>query len=370
MDGDDAMVLTSGDLFDLVGNSSDGYYDYDNWTDACCSSSSVCNSNATQGFSGSFLPAFYSLICLLGLWGNGMVIAVLLRAKEALAGTDVFLFNLAVADILLVLTLPFWAVQEARGWVFGTFLCRVVGGAFKINFFASIFFLVCISLDRYLSIVCVVRMYRRSKASAVHLTAVAVWVACLLLTVPDFVYLSAEYDSRQKSTSCSLVFPPDSATQWKVGLSLFNQVGTFFLPLLAMGYCYAHIVFTLLLSKGFRKHKALRVILAVVGAFFLCWLPYHSIQFATTFLKLDCAWQERLEVAEVVATALGFFHCCLNPLLYAFMGVKFQHRYLELLQKLGCVNHGFVARYSRQGSALRRESTWSESTETTYSGGF
>ncbi|XP_067318423.1 C-X-C chemokine receptor type 3-like [Anolis sagrei] len=369
------MVLTSGDLYGSLVNYSDGYYDYDNSTDACCSSSSICNSNATQAFAGSFLPAFYSVICILGLWGNGMVIAVLLRSKEALAGTDVFLFNLAVADILLVLTLPFWAVQEARGWVFTTFLCRVVGGAFKINFYASIFFLVCISLDRYLSIVCVVRMYKRSKSSAVRLTAVAVWAACLLLTVPDFVYLSAEYDSRQKSTSCSLVFPTASATQWKVGLSLFNQVGTFFLPLLAMGYCYAHIVFTLLLSKGFQKHKAMRVILAVVGAFFLCWLPYHLVQFANTLDRLglleeDCARQERLEAAEVVATALGFFHCCLNPLLYAFVGVKFRHRYLELLQKLGCVSYEFVAKYSRQGSANRRESTWSESTEATYSGGF
>ncbi|XP_042296244.1 C-X-C chemokine receptor type 3-like isoform X1 [Sceloporus undulatus] len=367
----DFMIFAKEDIFYFLENTSDGF-DYSSGSDACCATP-PCDISPTQAFAGSVLPTFYSLICLLGLWGNGMVILVLLRAREALTGTEVFIFNLAISDILLVVTLPFWAVQEAHGWIFGNFLCQLVGGIFKINFYASIFFLVCISLDRYLSIVYVIRMYRRSKTYMIHLTAVVVWTTCILLTLPDFIYLMAEFDSRQNITSCSLSFPPGSAKRWKIALSVFNQVVAFFLPLVAMAYCYAHIIFTLLLSRGFQKHKTLRVILAVVAAFFFCWSPYHLVQCINTLIDLevleqDCVWEEKLDMANVVTTSLGFFHCCLNPLLYAFVGIKFRNRYLALLEKLGCVSHRFVTRHAK-GSDHWKDSTRSESTDVTYSGG-
>ncbi|KAJ7303972.1 hypothetical protein JRQ81_011487 [Phrynocephalus forsythii] len=321
------------------GNTSDSY---DNSSDFYCMTPH-CDVNPIQGFARTFLPPFYSLICLLGLWGNGMVIAVLLRAKEALPRTDIFIFNLAVADILFVLTLPFWAVQEVYGWIFGNFLCKVVGGIFKINYYASIFFLVCISFDRYLSIVHVIRMYNRNTMSVFHLFSLALWLFCFLLTLPDFIYLSTDFDSRQNVRSCALN-PPDM--RWKISLDFVNQIGAFLLPLLAMAYFYTHIIFTLLLSKGLHKYKALRVILAVVAAFFFCWSPYHVVQFVNTLIDLeilssDCKREERVDIAAIITTAVGFLHCCLNPPLYAFIGVKFRNKFLDLLERLGCLFTGY-----------------------------
>uniref|UniRef100_A0A6J0V7I1 C-X-C chemokine receptor type 3 n=1 Tax=Pogona vitticeps TaxID=103695 RepID=A0A6J0V7I1_9SAUR len=359
----DSDTFRPEDLIDYLENTS---YSYENGSDLCCMAP-PCNVNPIQGFAKSFLPPFYSLICLLGLLGNGMVIAVLLRAKEALPRTDIFILNLAVADILLVLTLPFWAIQELYGSIIGNFLCKLLGGIFKVNFYASIFFLVCISFDRYLSIVHVIRMYKRNKTSATHLLSLALWIFCFLLTLPDFIYLSTDFDSRQKISSCSLNFPN---RYWKITLSFFEQIGAFFLPFLAMAYCYTHIIFTLLLSKGFHKYKALRVIFAVVAAFFLCWSPYHLVEFIITLIDLDilerdCEREEKVDIAKVITTAVGFFHCCLNPLLYAFIGVKFRNKFLDLLEKSGCVSQEFLRRYARP-STQRRDSAWSEST--TFSG--
>ncbi|XP_066495074.1 C-X-C chemokine receptor type 3-like [Tiliqua scincoides] len=345
---------------------------YDYYNNSCGDCSSPCNIYTIQAFEKVFLPIFYILIFLLGLWGNIMVLVVLLRAKESLPGTDVFIFNLALADILLVVTLPFWVTQAVHGWIFQGFLCKVVGGIFKINFYASIFFLICISIDRYLSIVCVIRMYNRRKSSLVLLASLAVWVLCILLTVPNFIFLNTEYHSRQNLTSCSLIFVLHSAKVWKIGLSIFNQVVAFFLPLVAMGFCYICVILTLLHSKGFQKHKALKVIFAVVAVFFLCWTPYYLVQFVGILIDLkvleeDCERESQLAIAEAITTSLGFLHCCLNPILYAFVGIKFWNRFLELLQHMGCVSQEFLKRHSRLLSH-RRDSTWSESTEASYTG--
>ncbi|XP_060113731.1 C-X-C chemokine receptor type 3-like [Heteronotia binoei] len=359
--------LDSEEISFYFGNNSYNYLNdseyYYNESEGCCPDQ-PCYFSTIQAFEKNFLPCFYALIFLLGLCGNGMVITVLLRAKEALPGTDVFIFNLAIADILLVATLPFWAAQAVHSWVFEDYLCKVVGGIFKINFYSSIFFLVCISFDRYLSIVYVIRMYNRSKSSGILLSSLAIWVVCVLLTVPDFIFLKAEFDSRQNTTSCSLTF----GSKWTVIVHIVNQVVAFFLPLLAMAYCYTHIIFTLTKSKGFQKQKAIWVVLTVVAVFFLCWTPYHLVMLINTLihfkvLEPSCEWESRLDVAETVTVSLGFLHCCLNPLLYAFVGVKFRNKFLELLEQVGCVSHGFLKRHAR-----RKDSTWSESTEASYAG--
>ncbi|XP_061452858.1 C-X-C chemokine receptor type 3-like [Rhineura floridana] len=356
------------DIAYLEGNFTSSYHDY-NVSDASCLPSDYY---ATQAFESFFLPPFYSLLFLLGLWGNGMVIAVLLHAKESLPATDVFIFNLAIADVLLVVTLPFWAAQSVHSWIFGDVMCKVVGSMFKINFYASIFFLVCISFDRYLSIVYVIRMYNRNKTSLIFLSSLAVWVLCILLTLPDFIFLTAEFDSRQNLTSCTLSFSSGSAKVWMTIIRIFNQVVAFFLPLVAMVYCYTCIILSLLHSKGFKKHKALKVILAVVVVFFLCWTPYHLVELMKILihpnvLGQDCKWVVRLDIAETITNSLGSFHCCLNPLLYAFVGIKFRNRFLELLERCGCVSHAFLKRHAKL-SSHRKDSTWSESTEASYSG--
>ncbi|KAM3829302.1 C-X-C chemokine receptor type 3 [Vipera latastei] len=351
-------------------NYSEEFMDYynDSYFYDCCIAQ-PCDLNSYQNFSKEVLPPFYTLIFLLGLGGNLMVIAVLLLDRVPLLGTDIFILNLAIADILLVFTLPFWTAQAVLGWIFKDFLCKVIGSILKVNFYTSILFLICISFERYLSIVYVIRMYNRNKRFLIVYTTLLVWLVGFLLTVPDFMYLRAEFDSRLNITSCTLAFPPHSSKTWRIALIVIDQLVAFLLPLMAMIYCYTHIILTLLRSRGFQKHKALKVILVVVVAFFLCWSPYHLVQFISTLLQLgllkeDCQW-EALEFADNVTTNLGFFHCCLNPLLYAFVGVKFRNKLLTVLRRFGCINQNFLKKHSRSFSQ-QRDSSWSESTECSY----
>ena len=82
-------------------------------------------------------------------------------------------------------------------------------------------------------------------------------------------------------------------------------------------------------------------------------------------LARNCGRESSVDIAKSVTSGMGYMHCCLNPLLYAFVGVKFRERMWVLLVRLGCPDQRC---HQRQPSASRRESSWSETTEASYSG--
>ncbi|XP_036596109.1 C-X-C chemokine receptor type 3 [Trichosurus vulpecula] len=357
-------------LFDLrfLENSSFPYDYSENGTESTgCCSSPPCSHDFSLTFDLAFLPTLYSLLFFFGLLGNGAVALVLLRQHRALSGTDTFLLHLALADMLLVLTLPLWAVEAAQEWVFGSGLCKVAGALFKINFYAGAFLLACISFDRYLNIVHATQLYRRGPGTRVTLTCVIVWGLCLLLAFPDLLFLSAQHEPRLNATRCLYTFPQTGHT----ALNILQLLAGFLLPLLIMAYCYTHILLVLLRSRGQRRLRAMRVVVTVVVAFALCWTPYHLAMLVDILIDLnavsrDCEWESRLDVAKSITSGLGFVHCCLNPLLYAFVGVKFRGQMRTLLGRLGCPGQEALLRPTPSSS--RRDSSWSETTEASYSG--
>ncbi|XP_060039490.1 C-X-C chemokine receptor type 3 isoform X2 [Erinaceus europaeus] len=356
------QVLHASDLDFLLENSSSPYdYSGDNNESEYCCGTPPCSQDFT--FDRTFLPVLYSLLFILGLLGNGAVAAVLLSQKAALSSTDTFLLHLAVADMLLVLTLPLWAVDAAVQWVFGSGLCKVAGALFNINFYAGALLLACISFDRYLSIVHATQLYRRRPQARVTLTCVTVWGLCLLFALPDFIFLAANHDERLSATHCQYSIQQVGHTARALQL-----VAGFLLPLLVMAYCYARILAVLLLSRGQRRLRAIRVVVVVVVAFTICWTPYHLVVLVDTLMNMgalarNCSQENHVDVAKSITSGLGYMHCCLNPLLYAFVGVKFRERMWQLLIRLGCPEQ---REHVRQLS--RRDSSWSETTEASYSG--
>ncbi|NWZ96709.1 SSR4 protein, partial [Nesospiza acunhae] len=81
------------------------------------------------------LQCIYGLVCLLGLLGNALVIFVILRYAKMKTATNIYLLNLAIADELFMLSVPFVATAAAlRRWPFGRALCRTVLPAWAAAF--------------------------------------------------------------------------------------------------------------------------------------------------------------------------------------------------------------------------------------------
>uniref|UniRef100_UPI00398F4A4C C-X-C chemokine receptor type 3-like n=1 Tax=Pristiophorus japonicus TaxID=55135 RepID=UPI00398F4A4C len=331
--------------------------------------SDACDTFRVQSFYNVFLPIFYLAIFCVGLLGNGIALAVLLRNRRMLAVTDIYILYLTIADILLVASLPFWAIETVKGWVFGSTACKIIGAMFNINFNSSIYLLGCISFQRYLSIVHAVQMYNKRKSLSVHISCLVVWLFCHLLAIPDFIYLR---EKRSNGVSqCHYDFDGKIAKAWMTGLRFFYHITSFLAPMTIMFYCYVMIVKTLCGSHNMQKNKerrAMKVIVMVVAALFICWVPYNVVLFIDTLQRLgviarSCVIESRLDIAIAITSNLGYFHCCLNPFLYAFAGVKFRRNLLQIFSDLGCIGQKTVKNYTKSG-CKQTTTTMSESGDT------
>lgn len=73
------------------------------------------------------ITLIYFIVCGVGLCGNTLVIYVILRYAKMKTVTNIYILNLAVADVLCMMSLPFIALQLALvHWPFGEVLCRVI----------------------------------------------------------------------------------------------------------------------------------------------------------------------------------------------------------------------------------------------------
>ncbi|KAK1806168.1 hypothetical protein P4O66_000060 [Electrophorus voltai] len=306
--------------------------------------SGICEKSWVRAFRSSYEPPLYWIIFVLGALGNLLVVWIYTTMRNRLKTmTDVYLMNLAIADLLFLGTLPFWTTDATKGWVFGVSICQAIPAVYKINFFAGMLLLTCISVDRYIAIVHVTEAhnFKRRRMFYSKLACMCVWLVSCLLSLPEFLFAQVKTNPRGVS-SCSLVYPTEDNNLTKVlVLSLQISVG-FCLPLLVMVMCYSMIIRTLIQARNFEKHKALRVIFAVVAAFVLSQLPYnvHLIIEATQAYNatmMDCEVMKMFDVAGQVVKSLAYTHCCLNPILYAFIGVRFRK---DLLHLCHCLSAG------------------------------
>uniref|UniRef100_A0A8C5S9C0 G-protein coupled receptors family 1 profile domain-containing protein n=1 Tax=Laticauda laticaudata TaxID=8630 RepID=A0A8C5S9C0_LATLA len=99
--------------------------------------------------------------------------------------------------------------------------------------------------------------------------------------------------------------------------------GGLILPSIVISFCYARI-------------KVVKMIFIVVIMFFMWWMPYNVILFLKCLNDVgilgQCEISKNLDDAEQVTQILTYFYCCLNPIIYFFMGQKFK-LYIKLFFK-------------------------------------
>ncbi|XP_041499852.1 C-C chemokine receptor type 10 isoform X1 [Microtus oregoni] len=301
----------------------------------------LCYKADVQAFSRAFQPSVSLMVAVLGLAGNGLVLATHLAARRtSRSPTSVHLLQLALADLLLALTLPFAAAGALQGWNLGSATCRAISGLYSASFHAGFLFLACISADRYVAIARALPAGQRpSTPGRAHLVSVFVWLLSLLLALPALLF--SRDGPREGQRRCRLIFP-EGLTQTVKGASAVAQVVLgFALPLGVMAACYALLGRTLLAARGPERRRALRVVVALVAAFVVLQLPYSLALLMDTADLLaarerSCSASKRKDLALLVTGGLALVRCSLNPVLYAFLGLRFRQDLRRLLHSGGC----------------------------------
>lgn len=102
--------------------------------------------------------------------------------------TNIYIFNLALADALATSTLPFQSAKYLMGtWPFGEVLCKVVIAIDYYNMFTSIFTLTMMSVDRYVAVCHPVKALDFRTPIKAKMINVCIWILSSAAGIPAFV---------------------------------------------------------------------------------------------------------------------------------------------------------------------------------------
>ncbi|KAG7267441.1 hypothetical protein CRUP_033396 [Coryphaenoides rupestris] len=179
----------------------------------------------------------YFVVCAVGLCGNSLVIYVILRYAKMKTVTNIYILNLAVADVLCMMSLPFISMQLALvHWPFGEALCRAIMTVDALNQFTSIFCLTVMSIDRYLAVVHPIKSTKWRKPRIAKLINLTVWGVSLLVNLPTMIFSGLD-----KVPVCGMVWPEPQEVYYKAFMFYTFFIG-FFLPLVVICLCYLLII--------------------------------------------------------------------------------------------------------------------------------
>ncbi|XP_058165848.1 relaxin-3 receptor 2 isoform X2 [Dasypus novemcinctus] len=266
----------------------------------------------------------YGLVGALGLLGNLAVLWVLgdCARRAPRQPSDTFVFNLALADLGLALTLPFWAAEAALDfhWPFGGALCKMVLTATVLNVYASIFLITALSVARYWVVAMAVGPGTHLSLFWARAATLGAWVAAALATVPTAVF-GAEGELWGVHL-CLLRFP---SRYWLGAYHLQRVVLAFLVPVAVITTSYLLLLAFLRRRRRRRDSRAVaRSVHILVASFFLCWFPNHVVTLWGVLVKFDLVpWDSTFYTLHTyvfpVATCLAHSNSCLNPVLYCLL---------------------------------------------------
>ncbi|KAM7010136.1 somatostatin receptor type 5 isoform 2-T2 [Tautogolabrus adspersus] len=251
----------------------------------------VSSNMSTQSvpFEGSstLLTAVISFtVFIVGLIGNTLAIYVVLCYTKMKTVTNIYILNLAVADELYILGLPFLTTQNVLSyWPFGSFLCRVVMTADSMNQFTSIFCLTVMSIDRYLAVVHPIRSTKWRHPRVAKVVSAAVWAVSFVVVLPVVIFS----DVQVKSSGARAGFT----------------------------------------KRRRSERKVTRMVVVIVVVFVLCWLPFFIIN----MINLVVIIPESSATAGIYffAVILSYANSCANPVLYGFLSDNFKQSFRHVL---------------------------------------
>ncbi|XP_013858209.1 chemokine (C motif) receptor 1a, duplicate 1 [Austrofundulus limnaeus] len=312
------------DLFNTTAEYADDYPD------------EVCEKDHVVKFGSIATPFFFTIVFTLSLTGNILVLVILGLYENLKSLTNIFILNLAVSDLIFTIGLPFWAIYHIWGWIFSKVICKAVTFVFFTGFYSSVLFLTIMTIYRYLAVVHPLSDMSNQNVCAGVLVSGLMWTISIAAAMPSLLFTSLITIHHKDKNSLGCEYED---LFWKM-FGTGQQNLFFLLAFAVMGFCYVRILINITRTRSHTKNRAVKLVFCIVAVFFVGWVPYNVVIFLRVFAdKLippfdDCDTSNHLDYAFNVCRLIAFSHCCLNPVFYAFVGVKFRSHLKIMLRKM------------------------------------
>nr|XP_006814550.1 PREDICTED: probable G-protein coupled receptor 83-like [Saccoglossus kowalevskii] len=337
-------------LYEYSANSS--YYE-DNFNELFCPNTDLSKTEK------AILMIIYVLTIVLTLIGNIIVICVLTFGNRVKSELNKYLINLAVADISMALfCMPFTFMSAVmHEWVFGDVMCPVVffiqqltnqcpcilhyddlksaTREVEVSASVSIFTLTAIGADRYIVVMRPLRLRVSKSRSSVVL--VMIWTISMSLAMVELATVRTKASNNGTLIQCDEWWehPRDP-----IIYEIFVFTVAYVIPSCILWYSYQRVAYILWqrslpgnpqqardLVHLQKKIKVIRMLIIVVLAFGLCWLPINIFNIVTSIKR------EYLTSSYYRRNVLRVFFCVhwfamansfLNPLIYTCLHEGFR----------------------------------------------
>ncbi|KAM5272702.1 urotensin-2 receptor [Ctenodactylus gundi] len=267
------------------------------------------------------LGAVLSAIGVVGIAGNVYTLAVVCRRRRTSASLFVYVVNLALADLLYLLSIPFVvATYVVRDWLFGDAGCRILFSLDFLTMHASVFTLTLMSGERHAAVLRPLDMARRSKGYR-KLLALGTWLLALLLTLP--VMLAVRLARRGPKRLCLPAWGPHAHRAYLTLLFGTSIVG----PGLAIALLYMRLAVAYWRSQRasagwpgrLPNPRVLRLTLGIVLLFWACFLPFWLWQLLAQYCPAPPLAPRAARIVNYLTTCLTYGNSCMNPFLYTLL---------------------------------------------------
>ncbi|XP_060713321.1 P2Y purinoceptor 11-like [Tachysurus vachellii] len=276
------------------------------------------NSSCNDTFAVVLLPPIYGVEMCVALVGNILALWLLVtKEKKNWHMGVVFSCNLIISDIFYALTLPLLIVYYSRGrvWGFGNALCKIERFLFTCNLYVSIYFIMCISVHRYLAIVHPIFTRKHIRPKHGKIISVFVWIFVASISSP-VLYYSGLINKR-----CSFFanYSSKALNLSKTSNILFMTVIGCLVPFVFTFGSYFGVTMAVFKNPNITSLQKKRVALIVgLGCilYTVSFVPFHILQIWNYKLREENKTNCYVHNGYRVSMALACLNMCLHPILY------------------------------------------------------
>ncbi|XP_049433430.1 P2Y purinoceptor 3 [Epinephelus fuscoguttatus] len=300
-----------------------------------------------EDFKRILLPAVYTFVFILGLPLNAAVILKIWRTRPNLSKNNIYMLNLAIADLLYVMSLPLLIYNYGSHdyWPFGEFTCKLVRFQFYSNLHGSILFLTCISVQRYVGICHPLAMWHKQGGRRLAWCICGgVWLVVAILCAPTF-HFAATGIQRNRTVCYDLSTPKRSVDYYPYGMAL-TCLG-FVLPFMGVMVCYCRMAHILCrpvsyegvsIATGEKRDKAVRMIIVVAAVFCISFLPFHLTKtmylVIRTLPNAPCETRNLFSIIYKSTRPFASMNSFLDPILFYFTQPRYRRSTRRFMLKV------------------------------------
>jgi allatostatin C receptor len=146
--------------------------------------------SSTQNPTGNVIAmVLYIIVFCVGLFGNTLVIYVVLKFSKMQTVTNRYILNLAIADESFLIGIPFLlTTMYLNEWIFGSFLCKLYMVSTSITQFSSSIFLLIMSADRFIAVCHPISSPRFRTQLVSKIVSLLAWGASAIIMLPIMLY--------------------------------------------------------------------------------------------------------------------------------------------------------------------------------------